>query len=102
MRLSLSAIERHFYSRQHGECVAAARAALPAGLLAATGEAGGGGFEDRPLTHAEEHKLLDKLLRLRQACCHPQARGRQIRGASRRLCTLLLACGIGGGIENRA
>ena len=29
-------------------------------------------FHDRPLTDREEQKLLHPLLRLRQACCHPQ------------------------------
>lgn len=83
--LSFSAIERHFYSRQHSECVGAARDTLPAGVLAAavraattTREGEGGGeergseFEDRQLTHREIDKLLHPLLRLRQACVHPQ------------------------------
>lgn len=114
--LQMSAIERHFYSRQHQECVAKARAALSSQLLAAataaaaahdgvaisdSREAGAGaaaaaeagaapasppavrlppaataaaGFEDRALTRREEASLLHPLLRLRQACCHPQVR----------------------------
>ena len=58
----------------------AAGAASPAGsaaaLAAATGAAAGAGqgvgFEDRSLTRKEEASLLAPLLRLRQACCHPQ------------------------------
>jgi hypothetical protein len=45
---------------------------LPAELLAAL-EAGRAGDEAfRRLTRAEEKSLLGNLLRLRQACCHPQ------------------------------
>jgi len=99
-QLQFSAIERHFYSRQHKECVGQARVALSASTLAAAqraaasvlldttqGELGGeddgqgGGvagisttFEDRFLTQKEEHKVLHPLLRLRQACVHPQVR----------------------------
>ena len=120
-RLQLSAIERHFYRRQHQDCVDRARAALSPQLLAAAaaaaaaqdgvveevveaepateaaaagggsgGATGGGGgaqgvppqqpaaagqpaFEDRALSRREEASLLHPLLRLRQACCHPQA-----------------------------
>ncbi len=69
--LQFSAIERHFYSRQHTECSLRASSTIPAQLLsqAAQGLAG-----QRRLTPAEEKKLLFPLLRLRQACCHPQVR----------------------------
>ncbi|KAL3154030.1 hypothetical protein ABBQ32_013581 [Trebouxia sp. C0010 RCD-2024] len=69
--LHFSAIERHFYSRQHAECTSRASSTLPSQLLsqAAQGLAGVG---RRRLTAAEEKKLLFPLLRLRQACCHPQ------------------------------
>lgn len=48
------------------------RSMLPAAALAASaaGEAAVG--RDRRLTPREEAKLLAPLLRLRQACCHPQ------------------------------
>ena len=58
----------------HGEqnCAAKARAVLPTELLTAL-EAGRAGDEAfRRLTRAEEKSLLGSLLRLRQACCHPQ------------------------------
>lgn len=72
--LHFSAIERHFYSRQHAECTSRASSTLPSQLLsqAAQGLAGVG---RRRLTAAEEKKLLFPLLRLRQACCHPQVGG---------------------------
>ncbi|GAB4820920.1 hypothetical protein N2152v2_007966 [Parachlorella kessleri] len=113
--LQLNAIERHFYTRQHQDCVGKARAALPPGVLAAlssaaaadltsrargqaccdsigtvdgavegtvpsaefaaTGTTGDNTVADRALTPQEERKLLDPLLRLRQACCHPQVGG---------------------------
>lgn len=126
-RLELSAIERHFYGRQHRDCAAKARAALPAALLAAAdaslaangaeAPAGAGGADaadigpspgsvsnpddevqivaaaasgqsaaaaaddvNRPLTEAEQKKLLLPLLRLRQAACHPQARETAVLG----------------------
>jgi hypothetical protein len=43
--------------------------------LAAAGAGAEAGFEDRSLTRKEEASLLHPLLRLRQACCHPQVRG---------------------------
>ncbi|EIE26712.1 hypothetical protein COCSUDRAFT_59229 [Coccomyxa subellipsoidea C-169] len=84
--LTLSAIERHFYMRQHqantllhADCASKARAVLPAELLAAL-EAGRAGDEAfRRLTRAEEKSLLGNLLRLRQACCHPQVGSRGIK-----------------------
>ena len=50
-------------------CANKARDVLPPALLAgaATDDA------DRPLTHRETKQLMMPLIRLRQACCHPQA-----------------------------
>lgn len=50
-------------------CANKARDVLPPALLAgaATDDA------DRPLTHRETKQLMLPLIRLRQACCHPQA-----------------------------
>ncbi len=65
------------FRAEHGvgvgqDCASKARAVLPAELLAAL-EAGRAGDEAfRRLTRAEEKSLLGNLLRLRQACCHPQ------------------------------
>ncbi|KAL6785091.1 hypothetical protein ACKKBG_A02395 [Auxenochlorella protothecoides x Auxenochlorella symbiontica] len=67
-RLDLSPIEAHFYARQHADCLQRARGALPRAAL----EPGGSGPEDRLLTAREEKRVLLPLLRLRQACCHPQ------------------------------
>ncbi|KAK3013522.1 hypothetical protein RJ639_010022 [Escallonia herrerae] len=49
--LSLSPIEEHFYQRQHETCSK---------------------LSDTFITHVEASKLLNSLLKLRQACCHPQ------------------------------
>ena len=67
--LQFSAIERHFYTRQHAECSNRAKSAISAEVLS---QAAQGLAEERRLTAAEEKKLLFPLLRLRQACCHPQ------------------------------
>ncbi|GBF99704.1 hypothetical protein Rsub_12416 [Raphidocelis subcapitata] len=95
-RLRLSAVERHWYQRAHAECAANARRALPERALAlasaedaARRASGAGGSAappapdpllDRPLTHSEQKKLLLPLLRLRQACCHPQVGAGGLRG----------------------
>ncbi|RZC55977.1 hypothetical protein C5167_014829 [Papaver somniferum] len=75
--LTFSAIEAHFYQRQHETCVNYARELIRS-------------FKDKArqseihdcesiersadhlLTHYEASKLLHSLLKLRQACCHPQ------------------------------
>ncbi|KAK9810177.1 hypothetical protein WJX72_006177 [[Myrmecia] bisecta] len=62
--LPLSKIERHFYDRQHGDSVPQSAAAEAASRDAPAA--------NRRLTAREEKKLLLPLLRLRQACCHPQ------------------------------
>ena len=69
--LQFSAIERHFYTRQHAECSSRAKSAISVEVLS---QAAQGLAEERRLTAGEEKKLLWPLLRLRQACCHPQVR----------------------------
>eukprot|EP00889_Picochlorum_renovo_P000171 jgi/Picre1/27201/NNA_000170.t1 len=79
-RLDLSRIERHFYQRQHQACCGAAQKTLPksvggpkkAHTLGDTNAPANAGIKDRFLTKKEERKLLLPLLRLRQACVHPQ------------------------------
>ncbi|XP_056169119.1 uncharacterized protein LOC115679829 isoform X5 [Syzygium oleosum] len=74
--LSFSAIEEHFYQRQHETCVDYARElieSLKADILKreAPGSASSAP-SDCLITHVEAAKLLNSLLKLRQACCHPQ------------------------------
>lgn len=74
--LSFSAIEEHFYQRQHETCVDYARElveSIKADILKreAPGSASSAP-SDILITHVEAAKLLNSLLKLRQACCHPQ------------------------------
>lgn len=75
--LTFSPIEEHFYQRQHETCVSYANEVLeslkedflkreiPGSFCA--------GETFNPfITHTEAAKLLNSLLKLRQACCHPQ------------------------------
>ena len=87
--LAFSAIEAHFYGRQHTDCVAKARAAIGSRVLrlaAEEADAGSGvaradaSTYDRQLTVREEKRVLGPLLRLRQACCHPQVGAGGVRG----------------------
>jgi E3 ubiquitin-protein ligase SHPRH len=84
-RLDFSKIERHFYSRQYEKCAGTARQVLQKSgitslkeVLDVHGHDGnvqttdGKNSQDRLLTKREERKLLLPLLRLRQACVHPQ------------------------------
>ncbi|XP_065870034.1 uncharacterized protein [Euphorbia lathyris] len=75
--LTLSAVEEHFYQRQHETCVSYAREVVESlkddilkrnvpGCLHSDASA------DTFITHSEAAKLLNSLLKLRQACCHPQ------------------------------
>lgn len=62
-RLTFSTVEAHFYRRQVAECARAAQRGLAAAVWRGEGEA------------AMLDRLAAPLLRLRQACCHPQVRG---------------------------
>ncbi|GAB2270839.1 hypothetical protein Dimus_005705 [Dionaea muscipula] len=75
--LSLNSVEEHFYQRQHETCMDHAVEVLKnfkAGILK-RGDSGAvlcDLHSDSFVTHADAAKLLNSLLKLRQACCHPQ------------------------------
>ncbi|KAH7548237.1 hypothetical protein JRO89_XS14G0087300 [Xanthoceras sorbifolium] len=75
--LTFSPIEEHFYQSQHETCVGYAREVIKSlkdDMLKRN--IPGSSSSDTPfnpiITHAEAAKLLNSLLKLRQACCHPQ------------------------------
>ncbi|CAK0735069.1 hypothetical protein CVIRNUC_000523 [Coccomyxa viridis] len=70
--LTLNAIERHFYMEQHKRCAAEVSRAVPKSLQEALSAGEDTREGRRRLTKVEEKKILAPLLRLRQACCHPQ------------------------------
>ncbi|KAL8154369.1 hypothetical protein V2J09_012129 [Rumex salicifolius] len=70
--LSFSAIEEHFYQRQHESCVTIARELLASLKSDIHKRNDAGDASDFVITHFEASKLLNSLLKLRQACCHPQ------------------------------
>ncbi|GFY84449.1 RING-finger, DEAD-like helicase, PHD and SNF2 domain-containing protein [Actinidia rufa] len=76
-RLSFSPIEEHFYQRQHETCVDYAREVIESFKddifkRTTTGSMSSDAASDPFITHVEAAKLLNSLLKLRQACCHPQ------------------------------
>ncbi|MED6124025.1 hypothetical protein PIB30_055145, partial [Stylosanthes scabra] len=73
--LTLSPVEEHFYQRQHETCVIDAHEVIESlrnDILNRKGSASLNGLSDSLITHSEAGKLLHALLKLRQACCHPQ------------------------------
>ena len=64
-RLTMNAIERHFYKKQHELCSKVAKGMM--GCLGSDTDT-----KDRMLTEREASRILDKLILLRQACSHPQ------------------------------
>ncbi|KAH1262852.1 E3 ubiquitin-protein ligase SHPRH [Glycine max] len=75
--LTLSPVEEHFYQRQHETCVRDAHEvieSLRSDILNRKGpdSVSLNGSSDPLITHTEAGKLLNALLKLRQACCHPQ------------------------------
>lgn len=75
--LSFSPIEERFYQRQHETCMDYARELIESfrdDILKRkiTGSVPSDAASDLFLTHVEAAKLLNTLLKLRQACCHPQ------------------------------
>ncbi|MFS8013257.1 putative chromatin remodeling SNF2 family [Helianthus anomalus] len=71
--LSLTPIEEHFYQRQHETCLTYAREVIQSSKRnVSEDQTAGVDSSDSVLTHMEAAKLLNSLLKLRQACCHPQ------------------------------
>ncbi|GAB4832074.1 hypothetical protein Ancab_006094 [Ancistrocladus abbreviatus] len=75
--LSFSPVEEHFYQRQHETCVNDALEVLESFKddnlkRDVSGSSSHDTSSDTYITHAEAAKLLNSLLKLRQACCHPQ------------------------------
>lgn len=75
--LTFSPIEEHFYQRQHETCVSHAGEVIESlkdDFLKrkVQGCVSSDASFDPFITHAEAGKLLNTLLKLRQACCHPQ------------------------------
>uniref|UniRef100_A0A6M2F4Q2 RING-type domain-containing protein n=1 Tax=Populus davidiana TaxID=266767 RepID=A0A6M2F4Q2_9ROSI len=75
--LTFSAIEKHFYQTQHETCVSYAREVIGSFKddvvkRKVPGCVSSDASTDPLITHAEAAKLLNSLLKLRQACCHPQ------------------------------
>ncbi|CAJ1970559.1 unnamed protein product [Sphenostylis stenocarpa] len=75
--LTLSPVEEHFYQRQHENCVRDAHEVIESlrnDILNRKGPDSISlrGSTDPLITHTEAGKLLNALLKLRQACCHPQ------------------------------
>lgn len=70
-KLRFSNIERHFYDRQYQACCTQADKALSKSVGSRSSDPSDS-INTRQLTKREERKLLLPLLRLRQACVHPQ------------------------------
>ncbi|XP_024639582.1 E3 ubiquitin-protein ligase SHPRH isoform X3 [Medicago truncatula] len=75
--LTLSPVEEHFYKRQHEACVRDSHEVIESlrnDILnrKVPDSVSSSGSSDPLITQAEAGKLLNALLKLRQACCHPQ------------------------------
>ncbi|KAK9741867.1 hypothetical protein RND81_03G134600 [Saponaria officinalis] len=86
--LSFSPVEEHFYQRQHESCVDVAREVVRRFKSDILDNEGPGSnlsevMPDPFITHLEAEKLLNSLLKLRQACCHPQVGGSGLRSLQR-------------------
>nr|GLL21004.1 E3 ubiquitin-protein ligase SHPRH isoform X1 [Ipomoea trifida] len=73
--LSLSPIEKHFYQRQHETCVNDAHeliADLKDNIHKKKPQDSNDSLSGVVITNMDAAKLFNSLLKLRQACCHPQ------------------------------
>lgn len=68
-KLRFAPVEAYFYKKQHEECSSRTRALLADKM--------DGSFSTKPLAGGNKDidKLLQSVLKLRQACCHPQVAG---------------------------
>ncbi|KAK1270856.1 hypothetical protein QJS04_geneDACA005805 [Acorus gramineus] len=73
--LTLSPVEAHFYQKQHESCMRCAHEVIEGSkneIYMGQLPSGYNGLPDILPSHNELSKLLCSLLKLRQACCHPQ------------------------------
>ncbi|PIA38536.1 hypothetical protein AQUCO_02700026v1 [Aquilegia coerulea] len=73
--LSFSPIEAYFYQKQHESCMNSAHEVIKSykeDIKKFHGSQSYDASSDSIVTYAEAAKLLHSLLKLRQACCHPQ------------------------------
>ncbi|XP_027104125.1 uncharacterized protein [Coffea arabica] len=75
--LTLSPIEEHFYQRQHETCLKDAHEVIrnlknDVVKRKTPGSKTSDSLSDEFITHVEAAKMFNSLLKLRQACCHPQ------------------------------
>lgn len=70
--LTFSPVEEHFYQKQHSTCLVHAHDIIKSLKERRKESSGSAKVGDVYLTHNEIARLLGPLLKLRQACCHPQ------------------------------
>eukprot|EP00898_Chlorokybus_atmophyticus_P007364 jgi/Chlat1/7629/Chrsp64S07159 len=77
-KLEFSSVEKYFYARQHKLCAETLRL-----FLSRNAQREAAGIQlDAARRHKEMAKVLNTLLHLRQACCHPQIGSSGVRGPS--------------------
>lgn len=74
--LSTSAVEQHWYSRQYNECSALMMQHI-------NGRRANAQSDDKPISADKARRVMAPLLRLRQACDHPQAGSHGLAGGLR-------------------
>ena len=80
--LHFTPVESHFYRKQHDECAQAAR-----NVLLDLRRKGRETLDDR-----SSMKVLQQVLKLRQACCHPQVGGAGLHSIQKKVLTMEQIC----------